>query len=133
MSKKAESLFCTPQAFYPQYKVEKGEVRSWGNPDVKAANEVAVKLSKVLDLPKRVVLDRLLTKKPFVWTRPLFRRGWRLNEEQIFDNGRDGRSLRWVHISCPGSQARSGPAHEKKDRRTRDGRPQVQSLDHRIL
>ncbi len=67
ISLKSESLFCTPQTFYPQYKVEKGEVRSWGNPDVKAANEVAVKLAKVLDLPKRVVLDRLLTKKPFVW------------------------------------------------------------------
>ncbi len=67
ISLKSESLFCTPQAFYPDYKVEKGEARSWGNPNVKAANEVAVKLARILDIPKRVVLERLLTKKPFVW------------------------------------------------------------------
>ncbi len=67
ISLKSESLFCTPQTFYPDYKVEKGEERSWGNPDVKAANEVAVKLAGILDIPKRVILERLLTKKPFVW------------------------------------------------------------------
>ncbi len=67
ISLKSESLFCTPQAFYPEYKTEKGEDRNWGKPDLKAANEVAVKLAKVLDIPKRVLLERLLTPKPFVW------------------------------------------------------------------
>jgi len=53
---------------------------------VKAANEVAAKLSGILDIPKRVMLERLLTKKPFVGSsgsgaRPRSRRyaPWRLN------------------------------------------------------
>lgn len=67
ISLKAESLFCTPQAFYPDYKADKGEDRSWGKPDLNAANDVASRLSSILALPKRVLLDRLLAKKPFVW------------------------------------------------------------------
>ena len=67
ISLRAESLFCTPQTFYPDYKVEKGEERSWGKPDTKEANDVAAGLAPILGLPKRVVVDRLLAKKPFVW------------------------------------------------------------------
>ena len=67
ISLKVESLFCNPPAFYPDYRGGKGEEAVWGNPDRKLAAQVAAKLAPILELPKTVVLDRLLRKKPFVW------------------------------------------------------------------
>ncbi|MDR3670648.1 MAG: penicillin-binding transpeptidase domain-containing protein [Holophaga sp.] len=68
ISLKVESLFCTPPAFYPDYRAGKGDsVRNWGDPDRDAARKVAVKLAPLLDMPVPVVLEKLLRKKPFVW------------------------------------------------------------------
>lgn len=68
ISLKAESLFCTPSSFYPKYQSGKTEQdKSWGEPDRKAAHDVATKLSPILDMSPRILMDRLLRKKPFVW------------------------------------------------------------------
>jgi cell division protein FtsI (penicillin-binding protein 3) len=67
ISLKVESLFCNPPAFYPDYRGGKGEEAVWGNPDRQLAAQVAGKLAPILEMPKSVVLDRLLRKKPFVW------------------------------------------------------------------
>ena len=66
ISLRTESLFANPPAFYPEYAV-KGEERIWGQPDRKAAGEVAGKLAPLLDLPKAKLVEKLLQKKPFVW------------------------------------------------------------------
>ena len=68
ISLKVESLFCTPPAFYPDYRAGKGDaVRSWGDPDREAARKVAAQLAPLLDMTRQTVLERLLRKKPFVW------------------------------------------------------------------
>ena len=66
ISLKTESLFANPAAFYPEFEV-KGDERSWGPPDRKAASEVAAQLAPILELQKGKLLDKLLQKKPFVW------------------------------------------------------------------
>lgn len=66
ISLKAESLFATPRFFYPDFRKDKGE-RAWGNPNRKLAQEVAAQLAPILELPKGVVVDRLLKKSPFVY------------------------------------------------------------------
>jgi cell division protein FtsI (penicillin-binding protein 3) len=68
ISLKVESLFVTPPTFYPDAKLDRGEqVRSWGEPDRKAAAEVAAKLAPILEMSKGTILERLLRKKPFVY------------------------------------------------------------------
>jgi len=67
ISIKVESLFADPRVFYPEYKPGKGDERQWGNPDRKAAAEVAAKLAPILDQTKGQVLDKLLRKKTFVY------------------------------------------------------------------
>jgi len=68
ISLKVESLFCTPPSFYPDYRTEKGDTeRSWGEPQRDVAAKEAAQLAPLLDLPKAVVLEKLLRKKPFVW------------------------------------------------------------------
>jgi cell division protein FtsI (penicillin-binding protein 3) len=68
ISLKVESLFATPPAFYPEASTEKGEqVRSWGEPNLREAQRVAAKLAPILEMPKALVLEKLLRKKPFVY------------------------------------------------------------------
>jgi cell division protein FtsI (penicillin-binding protein 3) len=68
ISLKVESLFCTPPAFYPDYRAGKGDsVRNWGEPDRDAARKVASQLAPLLDSPVSMVLEKILRKKPFVW------------------------------------------------------------------
>ena len=67
ISIKVESLFADPRVFYPDYKPGKGEERQWGNPDRKAAAEVAARLAPILEQTKGQVLDKLLRKKTFVY------------------------------------------------------------------
>lgn len=67
ISIKVESLFADPRVFYPDYKPGRGEERSWGNPDRKAAAEVAAKLAPILEQPKGQVLDKLVRRKSFVY------------------------------------------------------------------
>ena len=45
----------------------RGEERLWGNPDRKAATEVAAKLAPILEQTKGQVLEKLLRKKTFVY------------------------------------------------------------------
>jgi len=66
ISLKVESLFATPQAFYPDYHAGKGE-QNWGEPDRENALKVAALLAPILEAPKASVLEKLLRKKPFVW------------------------------------------------------------------
>ena len=68
ISLKVESLFCTPPAFYPDYRVDKGDqVRTWGEPQRDAAAKVAAQLAPLLDQPRAAILEKLLRRKPFVW------------------------------------------------------------------
>jgi cell division protein FtsI (penicillin-binding protein 3) len=68
ISLKVDSLFCTPPSFYPDYRSGKGEGdRNWGDPDKDAASKVAAQLAPVLEMPRGVILEKLLRKKPFVW------------------------------------------------------------------
>jgi cell division protein FtsI (penicillin-binding protein 3) len=68
ISLKVESLFVTPPTFYPDSKIEKSEQdRIWGEPDRAEAQRVAAKLAPILDMPKGMILERLLRKKPFVY------------------------------------------------------------------
>ncbi|MFZ1375934.1 MAG: penicillin-binding transpeptidase domain-containing protein [Geothrix sp.] len=67
ISIKVESLFADPRVFYPDYKPGKGDERQWGNPDRKAAAEVAARLAPILEQTKGQVLDKLLRKKTFVY------------------------------------------------------------------
>ena len=68
ISLKVESLFCTPPAFYPDYRAGKGDaVSNWGEPDRDAALKVAAALAPRLELSRASVLEKLLRKKPFVW------------------------------------------------------------------
>jgi cell division protein FtsI (penicillin-binding protein 3) len=68
ISLKVESLFCTPSAFYPDYKgARREEDRVWGEPDRKEAQAVAAKIAPILELPRSLVLEKLLRKKTFVW------------------------------------------------------------------
>lgn len=69
ISLKAESLFCTPHLdFYPNYKGAKKESEAvWGEPDRKAAQKLAHALSLVLGSPSRVIQEKLLRKKRFVF------------------------------------------------------------------
>ncbi|MBI1752373.1 MAG: hypothetical protein HY014_07045 [Acidobacteria bacterium] len=67
ISIKVESLFADPRVFYPDFKAGKGEERHWGNPDRKAALEVAAKLAPILEQTKAQVLEKLLRKKTFVY------------------------------------------------------------------
>ena len=67
ISIKVESLFADPRVFYPDYKAGKGEDRPWGEPDRKAAAQVAAKLAPILEQPKAMLLEKLLRRKPFVY------------------------------------------------------------------
>ncbi len=67
ISLKVESLFATPPTFYPDFKSEKGEERSWGKPDLDAAQEVAGRIAPILGLPQAYIQGKLLQKKPFVY------------------------------------------------------------------
>ncbi|WLT30199.1 penicillin-binding transpeptidase domain-containing protein [Geothrix sp. PMB-07] len=67
ISIKVESLFVDPRVFYPDFKAGKGEERHWGNPDRKAASEMATKLAPILEQTKAQVLEKLLRKKTFVY------------------------------------------------------------------
>jgi len=68
LSTKAESLFCTPTSFYPDFKSGSGEADShWGEPDRKLAEKVAAALAPILERPSRTILEKLLRKKPFVY------------------------------------------------------------------
>ena len=67
ISIKVESLFADPRVFYPDYKAGHGEDRQWGNPDRKAATEIAAKLAPILEQTKTQVLEKLLRKKTFVY------------------------------------------------------------------
>ena len=68
ISLKVESLFCTPPAFYPDYRAGKGDaVANWGDPDREMALKVAAQLAPKLEASRAAVLEKLLRKKPFVW------------------------------------------------------------------
>jgi len=67
ISIKVESLFVDPRVFYPDYKPGKGEERQWGEPDRKAAGEVAAKLAPILEQTRAQVIEKLLRKKTFVY------------------------------------------------------------------
>ena len=67
ISIKVESLFADPRAFYPDYKAGKGEERQWGEPNRKAATEVAAKLAPILEQSRAQVLEKLLRRKSFVY------------------------------------------------------------------
>ncbi len=68
ISLKVDSLFCTPSAFYPDYRPGKSEQeRFWGEPDRKDAAKVAAKLASILDLSKTFIQEKLIRKKSFVW------------------------------------------------------------------
>jgi cell division protein FtsI (penicillin-binding protein 3) len=68
ISLRSESLFCDPRTFYPNYRHGRTEAeRSWGQPDRKAAGEVAAQLAPILEMPKALVMERLLRQKPFVY------------------------------------------------------------------
>ena len=67
ISIKVESLFADPRVFYPDYKAGRGEERQWGNPDHKAASQVAARLAPILEQTRAQVLDKLLRKKTFVY------------------------------------------------------------------
>ena len=67
ISLRVDSLFADPRTFYPDYLQEKDAPDKWGEPDRKAAAEVAAELSPVLEMSKTDLLSRLLRKKSFVW------------------------------------------------------------------
>lgn len=68
LSTKAESLFCTPTSFYPDFRGGRGEQDSrWGNPDRKSAQKVAAALAPHLESSARNILEKLLRKKTFVY------------------------------------------------------------------
>jgi cell division protein FtsI (penicillin-binding protein 3) len=68
ISLRVESLFATPAAFYPDYRSGKNEgERTWGEPDRESAQKVAAALAPILDVPKNLVLEKLLRRKTFVW------------------------------------------------------------------
>jgi len=67
ISIKVESLFVDPRVFYPNYKPGRGEERQWGNPDRKAAAEVAAKLAPILEQTRTQLQEKLLRKKTFVY------------------------------------------------------------------
>lgn len=67
ISIKVESLFVDPRVFYPNYRPGKGEERQWGEPNRKAAAEVAAKLEPILEQRKGQLLEKLLRKKTFVY------------------------------------------------------------------
>ena len=47
ISIKVESLFVDPRVFYPTFRPGKGEERYWGEPDRRAATEMAAKLAPI--------------------------------------------------------------------------------------
>jgi len=68
LSTKAESLFCTPTSFYPDFRGGRGEQdSSWGDPDRRSAQKVATALAPLLETSARNILEKLLRKKPFVY------------------------------------------------------------------
>ncbi|MCX6548823.1 MAG: penicillin-binding protein 2, partial [Acidobacteria bacterium] len=67
ISIKVESLFADPRVFYPDYKATKGEDRQWGEPNRKAAGEVAAKLATILDQSRAQLQEKLLRRKNFVY------------------------------------------------------------------
>ncbi|WP_306591807.1 penicillin-binding transpeptidase domain-containing protein [Geothrix sp. 21YS21S-4] len=67
ISIKVESLFADPRVFYPDYRPGRGDERQWGEPDRKAAGDVAVKLAPILEQTRAQVLEKLLRKKTFVY------------------------------------------------------------------
>jgi len=68
ISLKVESLFCTPTTFYPNYKIDSSDMsRNFGDPGRDRAIKIASQLEPLIDMPKQVILEKLLRKKPFVW------------------------------------------------------------------
>ena len=66
----SESLFVTPQTFYPNFSrgkdTEGGTVDKWGEPDLAFARNYAKRVAKVLERTERYVLDRFIRKKDWV-------------------------------------------------------------------
>ncbi len=67
VSRRVESLFVHPGVFYPDDAGAKADSRQWGEPNRKMAEQVAAKLAPVLDMSKARVMEKLLTKKSFVY------------------------------------------------------------------
>lgn len=68
ISLKVESLFCTPPTFYPDYRIDSSDMsRSFGDPERDRANKIASQLEPLIEMPKQVILEKLLRKKTFVW------------------------------------------------------------------
>lgn len=68
ISTRAESLFCTPPTFYPDFRSAPSESEVvWGEPDRKAAAKVAQALAPILERSSRSIQEKLLRKKPFVY------------------------------------------------------------------
>ena len=68
VSTKAESLFCTPTSFYPDFRGGQGEQdSSWGKPDRKEAQKVAAALAPLLETSAHSIQEKLLRKKTFVY------------------------------------------------------------------
>ena len=67
ISLRVESLFADPRTFYPDYEQDKDGPAKWGEPDRRAAAQVAEKVAPLVEMTKAEVLQRLLRKKSFVW------------------------------------------------------------------
>ncbi len=67
ISLRVDSLFADPRTFYPDYSQDKDAPAKWGEPDRKAANDVATRLAPVLEMSKADILSLLLKKKSFVY------------------------------------------------------------------
>lgn len=67
LSRRVESLFVHPGIFYPDDAGALPETRKWTNPNRKLAEQVASKLSPVLEMSKQRLMEKLLTKKSFVY------------------------------------------------------------------
>ena len=68
ISLKVESLFCTPPAFYPDYRAEPGGGSAVGRPDrARHAAEGGRPAGADPGADQGAVLEKLLRKKPFVW------------------------------------------------------------------
>ncbi|HEU4950877.1 MAG TPA: penicillin-binding transpeptidase domain-containing protein [Holophagaceae bacterium] len=67
ISLRVDSLFADPRTFYPDFEQDKDGPAKWGQPDRKAAADVAARLAPVLEMSKSDILSRLLRKKSFVW------------------------------------------------------------------
>ncbi|MDR1841050.1 MAG: hypothetical protein LBQ86_03900 [Holophagales bacterium] len=66
----SESLYVTPQTFYPDFSRNKDAegktADSWGEPDLAFAKSYAGRVAKILERSERYVLDRFLRKRDWV-------------------------------------------------------------------